>query len=198
MAPAEAGDRSVTAHSTTRDQQIRALAETGHSNTHIARALGISPSGVTSARRRLQLPAATRRTPTVEEQFAANTRSEGGHLLWTGAYQRGTLPILNHQPATRIAWRITHGTDPVGTVTVACGQHGCIQPDHLQDAATRRRHRTALRYIAGGKALPDTCGNGHNQGAHGRLTPDGYRRCGECMRLDKQRSRTRTKKEAAA
>jgi hypothetical protein len=188
----------MTARSTTRDQQIRALAEVGHSNAHIARSLGISPSAVTSARRRLGLPAVVRHTPTVEEQFAANTRlTDDGHLIWTGAYQRGTLPVLNHQPAARIAWRLTHGTDPVGTVRVTCEQPGCVA--HLGDADTRRRHRTALRYITGGKALPDTCGGGHDQNTHGRLTPDGHARCGECLRLDKQRARDRIKqKEAAA
>jgi hypothetical protein len=185
----------MTARSTTRDQQIRDLAAAGHSNAHIAARLGISPSGVTSARRRLGLPAVTRHAPTVEEQFAAHTRvTDDDHLVWTGAYQRGTLPVLNHTPAARIAWRLTHGADPVGKVHATCDQPGCLK--HLEDAATRQRHRTALRYITSGRALPDTCGNGHDQGVHGRLTPDGHTRCKVCERLGQQRARAR--QEAAA
>lgn len=172
-----------------RDQRIRDLATTGHRNQEIAAIVGISPSGVKVARRRLGLPPAeyTRSRPTHEQIFHTRTQTtDDGHLTWTGTTENGT-PVISHTPAAHIAWRLHHGVDPVGHVRRTCDHDGCVLATHLEDATTRNRHRAALRAITGRTSLPDHCTRGHR--GQIRLDPDGHPHCATCTRDDKRRGR---------
>lgn len=188
----------MTAAGSTRyihDEQIRALVQAGRSNQEIARRLGVHRNTVVNGRRRLGLSrhdlSATKRRvthllqPTLELTWRIRTQpTSDGHLLWTGAAARnGEQPFLkfrgeSHQ-AARVAWRLHHGTEPVGLVRVTCGQPLCVRAEHLTDTATRQRHNTALRYILGIGSVQDTCHRGHDPKQQ-RVDPDGYAYCNAC------------------
>lgn len=79
----------------------------------------------------------------VPDLFHARTEPvEGGHLRWTGHFQKG-VPVLGRQgrvlTAYRIAFELGHGRAPVGHVRPGCGTPCCVAPDHVQDRPMRQQ-----------------------------------------------------------
>lgn len=173
---------------------IIAMLRDGHSNSRIARELRCDKGRVRRIRVELDLPAyvPAARTRTIEEKWAQHTRPlDGGHLEWTGERHAvfGT-PILRYRgksysPAA-IAFRIRHGRDADGYAIADCGRKHCIDPDHVEDEAGRRRNREQLRYLTGGSERKPFCIRGHDQAVHGAYEADGRAYCRECKRLAKQ------------
>ncbi|WP_329131463.1 hypothetical protein OG552_10270 [Streptomyces sp. NBC_01476] len=128
---------------------------------------------------------------TLEEKWAARTtRTEGGHLLWTGCLYLRFDNIL-HKPA-RVAFTIRTGREPIGYVRPDCGLRGCVEPTHVEDQPGRATTRAALRAVNGLPPRPPVCVHGHDQAGHGRYTTDGRAYCNTCL------INSRTRPEAAA
>ncbi|WP_208630315.1 hypothetical protein, partial [Amycolatopsis kentuckyensis] len=70
-----------------------------------------------------------------------------GHTHWTGPIDAVGKPILwNRHRALNgrhIAFRLHHGRDPEGRVTVACDEPRCIAGAHLADSTIRAAHHRA-------------------------------------------------------
>lgn len=138
---------------------IAELLHTGLSNRAIARQLSVDTKTVAAARTVLRLPKAKpgpRPAATPETLFWQRVQhTSNGHLLWTGSTYDGT-PVVRHgsqhYTARRIAFRIRHGRDPEGYVTVACTVDGCVRPDCMDDRITRQRTDRAFEAIFGAAA----------------------------------------------
>ncbi|GGS81751.1 hypothetical protein [Streptomyces griseoviridis] len=169
---------------------IVAMLRDGHSNSRIARELRCDKGRVRRIRTELDLPAyvPTEQTRTLEEKWATHTRPvDGGHLEWTGerATASGTPTFRykeqSHSPAA-VAFRIRTGREAVGYVIADCGMQHCVAPDHVDDEAGRQVKRMEKRRERGLDSRPAVCPHGHDQGAHGRLEPDGTAYCEACKR----------------
>lgn len=136
---------------------------------------------------------------TVNELFAANTRHDGDHILWTGSISRTGRPALYYQGRTysprRIAWRLAHGAEPAGIVRATCNQPLCVA--HIEDTAARQRTHYTMRTVIGYDDAPDHCRNDHPRDEHGRIDGNGVAYCVECQRHSKRRSRARAARQAA-
>lgn len=124
------------------DDELRAVAH--HTNAELARRYGVSTTTIYRWRTSLGLPPAAtgprgrhRDTRSPAELLAANTRTSGDHLIWTGRRHpdRGT-PVLSrhgrHLSGRRLAWLVTHGTEPARALHVTCDQPLCVA--HLREA----------------------------------------------------------------
>ncbi|MCX5239740.1 hypothetical protein OG824_31525 [Streptomyces prunicolor] len=120
----------------------------------VARELCVAPSDVTDVLRSLgRAGTSLRRRLTIEQYFRSRTRHiHGGHLLWLDHVDHG-LPVLHHNrhvhSARRIAWRMTHPTDPQGPVVPGCAMPLCVAPDHVIDHATLRQLARLLHHLFG-------------------------------------------------
>lgn len=109
----------------------------------IARRYGVNPRTVTRWRTTLGLGPGHRTTdpdpadlPRLARALTTRTRPDDGHLIWRGPVHTHRLtPVLGAHSARRIAWLLHHGTPPVGTVRVTCGETLCVEVGHLADAA---------------------------------------------------------------
>lgn len=92
-----------------------------------------------------------------EQTLAHHSRpAPDGHTHWAGPIDASGKPILwNRHKALngwRVAFRVHHGREPVGRVTVACDDPRCIAGAHLADRTIReanRRADTAFEQIFG-------------------------------------------------
>jgi hypothetical protein len=162
---------------------VRELIAAGLTNTAIGRQLHMERQTVGQIRRELGLPDVPRQPLTVEEKWRQRTRElPGGHLEWTGDRSTGPshTPVLRHSGATytasRIAFRIQHGTDPSGHAKPDCGHPQCIAPAHQYDTANRQPvHEPRARYDSAEAklaALTEPTDDGHLQWT-GPTTADG-------------------------
>lgn len=130
---------------------VAELLHAGYGDRTIARQLGVSIGSVTRARTLLRLPKARRGhkpAATVEDMYWRRAQPlDDGHYQWTGHITNKGTPVVHFggrsdrkvHTAYRIAYRIRHGTDPLGHVHPTCGRPGCVAPDHLTDSATAPR-----------------------------------------------------------
>jgi hypothetical protein len=151
----------------------------------VAAVCGLDPAEVAVLRQELGL--GPRALPSVEDAWRARVEElPGGHMRWAGAYS-GTQAVLwyrgkNYQ-ATRIAFRLRHGREPQGKVTVECDVSGCVAPACVDDLPGRLRDRAAMAAVTGRPAAPKRCVRGHDQAVHGRRYAQGRPYCGACVRL---------------
>ncbi|MER5641885.1 hypothetical protein ABT095_33730 [Kitasatospora sp. NPDC002227] len=173
----------------------RELLEAGLSNSAIARQLHMDKRDVAQLRSEMGLPNIPAQPLTVEQKWRERTAPlPGGHLEWTGERATGSgTPVLRHSgqayTAARIAYRIQHGTDPVGHAAPGCGRQHCVAPEHIDDTARRQRDRAALRIVLGSPDRPTHCRHGHDQAEHGQFLPDGRAYCTRCV-ADRKRQTT--------
>ncbi|MET7475106.1 hypothetical protein ABZT17_12200 [Streptomyces sp. NPDC005648] len=169
-----------------KDAQIRRLLRKGLSNTAIATKLGVDRAAVRRIRKETGIPSPERQPLSLEEKWKQRTRPmEGGHLEWTGERVNASrTPVMRYKEATytaaAIAFRQRTGRDPVGQAKAECGVHQCVAPDHVEDEPGRTRLREQLRILLGKGERPSSCRRGHDQGEHGRLSPDGVAYCQLC------------------
>ncbi|MFH9403307.1 hypothetical protein ACH4JS_26680 [Streptomyces sp. NPDC017638] len=173
----------------TREQIVAAL-EAGHSVNRINRDLRADRARIRAIRNELQLPVYVRpeQTRTIEEKWRLYAKPvDGGHVEWTGERGKASgTPLLcfkdKHHSAAAVAFRIRTGRDPQGYALADCGVKHCVAPQHVEDEPGRRRNREQLRYLRGGRALPDRCQAGHDLSEHGRIGTDGRAYCNTCKR----------------
>ncbi|MFD7884052.1 hypothetical protein ACFV3N_16635 [Streptomyces bauhiniae] len=124
------------------------LLTAGHSDSHIARQLGVDARAtVARARAALGLPKAKpgcKAAASPEDLFRRRTKpTNDGHLLWTGSRSRAGAPSLRHGgrnlSAYRIAFRIANGREPEGKALPTCDRDGCVQ--HVGDRQDRAREK---------------------------------------------------------
>lgn len=188
--------------------RVRELAAANHTTADIARALGMDRRDVRKIRNASGLPATLgyeQQPLTLTEKWTERTRPlDGGHLEWTGERQSTSrTPVMRYRgkaySAAAIAFRIHHGTDPIGQAFAGCGLKHCVAPDHIDDTARRSRDRAALRVVLGTAERPTTCRRtGHDQTIHGRIQPNGAAYCQACKRADKAAARKAARPVPAA
>lgn len=166
-------------------QRVRELAAAGTSTLAIARTLHMDRGDVRKVRNAAGYPVDTAARPRLSLDAAWRTHvrpADGGHLEWTGSRQSSSgTPVMRYRgrthTAARIAYRIKHGTDPIGYALPGCGTAHCVAPDHITDTATTRAHTaprarydTAEEKLA---ALTRTAADGHTEWA-GPVTRAGF------------------------
>lgn len=172
-----------------REQIIAALRE-GKSVYRIVRDLHVDRARVRRIRDEIGQPVYTRpeENRTIEDKWRLYAKPiDGGHMEWTG--ERGmsaNTPLVSfkerHHSAAAVAFKIRTGRDPQGYAMADCGMKHCVAPDHVEDEPGRRRNREQLRYLLGGRPLPEKCKAGHDQRVHGRIGTDGDAYCNTCKR----------------
>lgn len=173
----------------TREQIIAAL-HAGHSVYRINRELRADKARIRAIRNELGLDVYVRpeQTHTIEDKWRLFVRAlDGGHMEWTGERGKASgTPLLSfkekHHSATAVAFRIRTGRDPEGYALPECGMKQCVAPEHVEDEPGRLRLREQLRYLNGGRPIPERCSNGHARSEHGRIGPDGHAYCNTCKR----------------
>lgn len=181
----------MPAHANATRADIIAMLRDGHSNKRISTELRCDKTRVRRIRNELGLPQYVRpeETRTIEDKWRLYAQTvDGGHMQWTGERSTNShLPLVSfkerHYSAAAIAFRIRTGRDPEGYALADCGLKHCVAPAHVEDEAGRRRNREQLRYLQGGRPLPKQCKRGHDQGEHGRMSPDGHSYCETCKRI---------------
>lgn len=136
---------------------IRALLEAGHSNTEIARQLGVDRGTAARARALLDMPklkTGVKAAATPEDLFRQRVKpTRDGHLTWTGSRSTGGTPSLRHGgrnlSAYRIAFRIANGREPEGYALPSCGREHCVKPGHHADRVDRAREKRVDALYAG-------------------------------------------------
>lgn len=170
---------------------IAELLRAGLGNNAIAKQLHCDRAVVARSRAALRIPNVSRQPLTLEQTWASNTREvEGGHLEWTGLKATGGTPVMSYRgkmhTATRIAFRIKHGREPVGYVFAECALHHCVSPDCVDDDLGRARTREQLRYLTGSGERPEKCTRGHDLAEHGAYGTGGTSYCRACKRERRQ------------
>lgn len=161
---------------TTRDRAaVIEMAATSATTAHIARTLRLHRDTVRRIRNAASHPAGPggRVQPlSLEQAWTARTRPvDGGHLEWTGGrHHRGGVLVMRYMgkeyTAARIAYRIQHGTYPVGRAVPACGKKHCVAPAHLVDTVAKHRPTPGARYASAEQklaALTRLLDSGHTQ-----------------------------------
>ncbi|MFF2964286.1 WhiB family transcriptional regulator [Streptomyces sp. NPDC057963] len=102
---------------------------------------GLTPAERARLARRIRNTPSGQETPLVSEVQARQVRTPAGvfadrtqaltdgHTGWTGS-----SPVTVHgQTYTpmQLAWEVTYGRRPDGSLTAGCGHKGCVTPDHL-------------------------------------------------------------------
>jgi integrase len=89
------------------------------------------------------------------DRFWARVDATGECWRWTGAHHPKGYGLVKRggrlQVAHRVAWALTHGTEPAGTLKRTCPTVGCVRPDHY-------RHQ-APATLAGRRRLPRGAGH---------------------------------------
>lgn len=133
---------------------IAELLRAGVPQIRIARQLHVAPLTVQRTREALKLPAPRSGPPdtyaSLEDAFHANAETVGdGHLRWTGHTDTNGFPRLNFRQkrhsVRRIAFRIHHGRDAQGPISVGCEVADCVAGAHLEDLPIRDANRKRIR-----------------------------------------------------
>ena len=108
-------------------------------------------------RRKSRTPSAPKAPRTPAAVLARYSQEvEGGHLVWTGKRVVGVGGV-EYTP-TRLAWLVADKGPAEGQLVADCGHRGCINPDHLLDAAGRlARHGTPASYKAHERRGEEPC-----------------------------------------
>ena len=108
-------------------------------------------------RRKSRTPSAPKAPRTPASVLASYSQEvEGGHVVWTGTRVVGVGGV-EYTP-TRLAWLVAEKGPAEGQVVADCGLRGCINPDHLLDAAGRlTRHGTPASYKAHERRGEEPC-----------------------------------------
>ncbi|MEU6340205.1 WhiB family transcriptional regulator [Streptomyces sp. NPDC046977] len=116
---------------------------------------------------------------------------DAGHIGWSGTVRNGH-PIVKLRGqwllASRVAFELGHGRQPVGNVKASCGRPRCLESTHLTDRRMRDDARAKVREAAGRRPPPATCAQGHNQRVFGHLKPDGVQCCTRCRDAPRPRN----------
>ncbi|MFZ3556436.1 MULTISPECIES: hypothetical protein [unclassified Streptomyces] len=138
---------------------VAELLRAGLSNRAIARELNVdADTTVRNARTALGIAKARRgkrAASSVEDLFWRRTQPvDDGHILWTGYRDKHCdTALVRHggklHTALRVAFRIKHGREPEGHVTLTCDRDGCVAPGHTQDRLIRSRTEATFAAIFG-------------------------------------------------
>ncbi|MEI5520729.1 helix-turn-helix domain-containing protein [Streptomyces brasiliscabiei] len=139
---------------------IRKLLHAGLADRAIAHQTGTHHVTVARERKALGLPRhppGRKSYPTLADAFHAHTEpADGGHLRWTGGRSSTGVPRLTHQgreyTASRIAFTLRTGREPVGQARPSCEFAECVAPACIADKAERDRDSAAYAGIFGGDA----------------------------------------------
>lgn len=133
---------------------IAELLRAGVPQIYICRQLHVAPITVQRSREALGMPAPRCGPPdtyaSVEDAFHANSEAiDGGHLRWTGHTDTNGFPRLNfgqqRVSARQTGFRIHHGRDPHGRLSLACDMADCVAGAHLEDQQIREENRLRIR-----------------------------------------------------
>lgn len=129
---------------------IAELLRAGVPQAHICRQLHVAPITVQRTREALGLPApkTCRVLPaTPEEAFQQYTQpAADGHLTWTGPVNTGSPKFVfqgTTYNARRLSFRLHHGREPIGNVTVGCEAQDCVAGRCVEDQPMRDANRRA-------------------------------------------------------
>ncbi|MEZ7004999.1 hypothetical protein [Streptomyces sp. AD55] len=182
-----------------REAEILTALHAGGSNKGIAKQLGVDHGAVGRIRRDHNIPTVyegRRLNPrSLDELWRQHARPlHDQHMAWDGPRINGITPALRYRgswySALAVAYRIQHGRDPVGQVSVECDVNACVAPTCVEDAPGRQSLRLLLRKVAGMPELPTgPCLNGHDRAEFGRLGRDLRPYCEGCKR-DRKRAQT--------
>lgn len=133
---------------------IAELLRAGVPQIHICRQLHVAPITVQRTREALGLPAPRCGPPdtyaSVEDAYRSNSEAiDGGHKRWAGHTDTNGHPRLNFRQqrisVRQVAFRMHHGRDPQGRVSVACDMAHCVAGAHLEDQQIRDAKRRRIR-----------------------------------------------------
>ncbi|WP_431959368.1 hypothetical protein [Actinacidiphila sp. bgisy160] len=125
------------------------------------------------------------------EAFAARTRpTEDGHRMWARRVEKcHPAGRFRHKgrdyTAQQAAFLLRTGRMPVGYIRPWCEVPSCCEPEHVEDAETRQRDRTAYAGITGVRHRPWSCD--HDPDTEARVRGDGRRYCHACNRASRTR-----------
>lgn len=131
---------------------IAELLHAGVPLSHICRRLHCAPITVQRTREALGLPAPRSGPPdkyaSIEDAYRSNSEAtDGGHQRWTGHTDTNGFPRLNFRQrrlsVRQIAFRIHHGRDPRGRLSVGCDMADCVAGAHMEDQQIREANRRA-------------------------------------------------------
>lgn len=120
----------------------------------ISRQLHCAPRTVQRTREALGLPAPRCGPPdtytSVEDAYRSNSEAiDDGHRRWTGHTDTNGHPRLNFRQqrlsVRQIAFRMHHGRDPQGRLSVGCDIAHCVAGAHLEDQEIRDAQRHRIR-----------------------------------------------------
>lgn len=131
---------------------IAELLRAGVPQIQIARRLHCAPLTVQRTREALGMPSpgcGRRDTYTsLEDAYRSNSEAiEGGHARWTGHTDTNGHPRLNFRQqrisVRQVAFRLHHGREPKGRLSVGCDMAHCVAGAHLEDQQIRDANRRA-------------------------------------------------------
>ena len=138
-------------------------------------------------------------TSLILSQFTAkyDINPDAGCWDWISTLQSGRYPVFfsrHYYPAHRFAYKAFIAPIPSGmTLTRLCGNHLCVNPDHMKIIELRGNGRGAVLHDA--LEARGTCAQGHPLSEY--VTYNGIRSCPACNR-DRVRARYQRKKAATS
>jgi len=132
----------------------------------------------------------------IEERMEAYTDKSGDCWIWTGAMRENGYGhiLLNGKMrgAHRVAYELAVGPIPHGLVIDhLCRTPACVRPEHLE-AVTQRENVLRGVGVSAVAATVTTCPSGHPYaGRNLYVGPKGERRCRECARISRAKSRAK-------
>lgn len=119
--------------------------------------------------------------------------------IWRGAKRSNGYGVVGwqckHRPAHRVAYRLTHGSEPNGLEVIhRCDNPSCVRPDHLRAGTHADNMMDVSRHGYHAMSLRSACPQGHPYaGRNVMLSRSGRRSCRTChtMRRIIRRERQR-------
>src|SRR5437867_4194449 len=108
----------------------------------------------------------------VADRFWAKVRKGEGCWEWTGSTDRryGELWFNGRtEKAHRVAWILTHGTEPPGQVCHRCDNPRCVRPDHLFLGSMSDNINDCVRKGRHAEANVKHCPKGHSYDAENTM-----------------------------
>ena len=131
---------------------VAELLRAGVPQIHICRQLHVAPGTVQRTREALGMPAPRCGPPdiytSVEDAYRSNSEAtDDGHKRWTGHTDTNGHPRLNFRQqrisVRQVAFRLHHGREPQGRLSIGCGMAHCVEGAHLKDHRIRAANRRA-------------------------------------------------------